>query len=518
VWQPRGTPRYGAGAPHGSHAIDGRSTRVRCCRCSAATHDSMMETPTLRRLAQLAGALAPTMRAVSRGGVNDNYLDNFDRDALRDDQSPSRRRNKLALSRSSQWIDGRRTYDRLNYTEAEIFQPDGHCDYYGSKGFLSASVDMRRHLLRIPTAELAPATVPEVCRSRRGTPPALWSVQDWQRLVERQQHEPLFDMDAVRAQYAAQSFRDDGYCVFRGIMTEETRRQWTQAMIDLHALNDQMISSDWRSAVDWRTLRVRPPLSVHTPEQKAAALGGAQRLTPMNDDNGGFAMRLHGVLPEYFPPAHIGYLMFVLFHPQLLDLHRLVLESDEVYYATAQSNCKRPGDPGARWHSHGGMPSFNDCRLRTPAEYIAEGCMNLMLVYPAGFPRVQDGGQLSIIRGAHLYCDTAAESPAALSGAGSAVNDAAMEGGWMKAKLHPVTGTPLRVERLDLPPVSQTRRVRVKIMGSLKCGIVGKSQPVLIMINPIIFTCTRSVIETPWSPFTSGCRRFGPPTAPQSHD
>ena len=135
-----------------------------------------------------------------------------------------------------------------------------------------------------------------MCRSRRETPPALWSVQDWQRLVERQQHEPLFDMDAVRAQYAAQSFRDDGYCVFRGIMTEETRRQWTQAMIDLHALNDQMISSDWRSAVDWRTLRVRPPLSVHTPEQKAAALGGAQRLTPMNDDNGGFAMRLHGVL------------------------------------------------------------------------------------------------------------------------------------------------------------------------------------------------------------------------------
>jgi hypothetical protein len=34
--------------------------------------------------------------------------------------------------------------------------------------------------------------------------------------------------------------------------------------------------------------------------------------------------------------------------------------------------------------------------------------------------------------------------------------------------------------------------VRVEIMGSQKCGIVGKSQPVLIMINPIIFTRTRT--------------------------
>jgi arylsulfatase A-like enzyme len=34
-------------------------------------------------------------------------------------------------------------------------------------------------------------------------------------------------------------------------------------------------------------------------------------------------------------------------------------------------------------------------------------------------------------------------------------------------------------------------RVRVEIMGSQKCGFVGKSQPVLMMINLIIFTRTR---------------------------
>jgi hypothetical protein len=30
-------------------------------------------------------------------------------------------------------------------------------------------------------------------------------------------------------------------------------------------------------------------------------------------------------------------------------------------------------------------------------------------------------------------------------------------------------------------------------MGSQKCGIVGKSQPVLVMTNPIIFTRARSL-------------------------
>jgi hypothetical protein len=35
-------------------------------------------------------------------------------------------------------------------------------------------------------------------------------------------------------------------------------------------------------------------------------------------------------------------------------------------------------------------------------------------------------------------------------------------------------------------------RVRVEIMGSQKCGIVGKSQSILIMIHPIISTRTRA--------------------------
>jgi hypothetical protein len=42
--------------------------------------------------------------------------------------------------------------------------------------------------------------------------------------------------------------------------------------------------------------------------------------------------------------------------------------------------------------------------------------------------------------------------------------------------------------------------VRVVIMGSQKCGIVGKSQPVLSMIDPMISTRTRigSQLRLPW--------------------
>jgi hypothetical protein len=53
----------------------------------------------------------------------------------------------------------------------------------------------------------------------------------------------------------------------------------------------------------------------------------------------------------------------------------------------------------------------------------------------------------------------------------------------------------------ELNSVSVLLRVRVEIMGSQKCGIVGKSQSVpIIMINPIIFTRTRNFQQPPPPP------------------
>ena len=80
--------------------------------------------------------------------------------------------------------------------------------------------------------------------------------------------------------------------------------------------------------------------------------------------------------------------MFVLCHPQMLELHRLCLGRDEVFFGTSQSNAKAAGDPGARWHSHGGLcdgsgdslnTGINDRQLRDPDEYMAAGHCNLVL-------------------------------------------------------------------------------------------------------------------------------------------
>ena len=72
--------------------------------------------------------------------------------------------------------------------------------------------------------------------------------------------------------------------------------------------------------------------------------------------------------------------------------------------------------------------------------------MNLLLAYPAGFQswespvgergKVEAGNIHNIIRGAHLYCDTAAESPAELSTEGSVANDQAMIiAGWIEGQM-----------------------------------------------------------------------------------
>jgi hypothetical protein len=311
----------------------------------------------MRRLSRIGLHLTPTNASGgpfdgARGGVNDNY-----------DDAPQPSKRLLVSTVSGE------LYDDSNFEEATIFSPEGHCDYYGSKGFLSGSVALREALLRIPIDELAPATVPAVCRPK-DVPPALWGPRQWRELEERQRREPLFDWAKVMKQYEAQDYRRDGFCAFEGIMTLETAENWSAALIELQEQNDRLVLSDWRESIDWEALRVQRPTAVFTDEQKAAALGGAQQLRGMDDSNGGFASRLHGLLPEYFPPGHSSYLMFVLFHPQMLALHSLVLEAEEVFYATAQSNCKSAGTGGSRWHSHGGMPRFNDCRVRTPAEYL----------------------------------------------------------------------------------------------------------------------------------------------------
>jgi hypothetical protein len=170
--------------------------------------------------------------------------------------------------------------------------------------------------------------------------------------------------------------------------------KWTAALRRCQELNDRVVRADWQTAVDWRGLRVPPPTDFHTNEQKEKAIGSAQRLAPMLGSNGGLASRLHGILPEYFPPAHVGYLMEVMFHPDLIALHRLCLDCHEVYYELAQLLSKAPGDAGGGWHSHPGGGEMDDKRVVNRAaleEYKQQNRVNLVLAYPQGFNPEEEG-------------------------------------------------------------------------------------------------------------------------------
>ena len=69
----------------------------------------------------------------ARGGVNDNYSE------------------PPALQIST--VTGT-AYDPADFKEETIFAPGGHCDYYGSKGFLSDLPALHEALLRIPLVTL----------------------------------------------------------------------------------------------------------------------------------------------------------------------------------------------------------------------------------------------------------------------------------------------------------------------------------------------------------------------------
>ena len=57
-------------------------------------------------------------------------------------------------------------FDPTDAPPATVFSPAGHCDYYGSKGFLLADPGMRQKLLGVPSGpgdRLASASAPLAC-------------------------------------------------------------------------------------------------------------------------------------------------------------------------------------------------------------------------------------------------------------------------------------------------------------------------------------------------------------------
>ena len=295
---------------------------------------------------------------------------------------------------------------------------------------------LTRLLLR-STDELADATRPSLLANQHS--PVHWSSSDWDGLESNR--EPLFDMSAVTAQFDHASFLRDGYAVLREVMTAKTVEAWTAALKYGQELNDRLLRSDW-SEIEWEVLGRTPPTKSLTVEEINNALGGSQKAPQSDDEVGVKTLRQHSVFAEYFPAGHVPYLMNVLTHPQMLQLQRMSLGSDDIYFDHNQLLTRPPGYPGGAWHSHKIGAGADNCGVASLPEYQAQPNFNLTLCYPQGFEAEDDGG-LKIIRGSHLFRDP---------GGCWADTDEAIQQEWLAGRVHPVTSEPLQIEHLSIPP------------------------------------------------------------------
>jgi hypothetical protein len=314
--------------------------------------------------------------------------------------------------------------------------------------------------MRVDTAVLKRATRPAFFGF--GDSPLVWTAAEWDAMRARQAQHPLFDMDAVRAQFDRRKWELDGVLVLRGVMTEAAQLRWSSACRDVQAMNDRFIAEHerWRDEVDWQALGSTPPTRALTADEVAAATGQSAALPhgwPRTDEDseasGVRTLRLYSVLPEYFPPGHCPFLMEALCHPQQLELQAMLLdcEQSDLHFCHSQVLNRKAGNSGVAWHAH---PIGRDCggrNLRGPTadlrEYFSQPNSIINLAYPDGFAGTD--GQLSVLPGAHLVRDLV--MPKAMT------DQELRDMGWLDGKRHPVTGAPLETVELDLPPVSDHR-------------------------------------------------------------
>ena len=289
------------------------------------------------------------------------------------------------------------------------------------------------------TSDLAQATRPAFLHNDNS--PVQWNTEDWEEMEANREN--LFDMAAARSQFDRDRFLIDGYAIFEGIVQPKAIEIWTAALQYGQHLNDTLLQADW-SKIDWQGLGRRTPEEKLSAEAIQLALGGSQSMPQETDIAGVRTLRQHSVFAEYFNAGHVPFIMNVLTHPHMLELQRMCLGSENIFFDHNQLLSRRGGYSGCAWHSHKIGDRYDGCGVTTPAEYDVQANALLTLCYLNGFEAEIDGG-LKIIRGSHLFRD-----PTGCS----AETDEEMRQGWLRDRVHPVTGEPLEIEHLSLPPGS----------------------------------------------------------------
>ena len=267
----------------------------------------------------------------------------------------------------------------------------------------------------------------------------------------------------VLAAFARAAFERDGYWVWDNVLTDAGRRQFTASLQNLQDKNDRIImETDW-AAIDYESLGLpRPAPESITPQALAGYGGGSEQMKCVSrklehymhehgiPEIAARGIKTNGVMPEHFPPAYDDFLLDVTTgHPQMMELFAKVLGDHFILDHCLLLN--RPaGSKGRRWHAHmyrqGQYEVENDIGTGryVTTEFLQQQCVR-NLCYPEG-ATVEDGGELAVIPGAHLY-----RIPVKARIHRTDFHDD-MRAGWLQGKTHPCTGEPLEILPLPLGP------------------------------------------------------------------
>ena len=310
------------------------------------------------------------------------------------------------------------------------------------------------------------------------TPSALTNTYPLLMLAAMNEHPPptpppgrlddLLRPDVLDA-FDREQYERDGFWVWDGILTDAGRQRWSASLKRLQAMNDEILmQTDWQT-IDFEGCGLkRPPAENFTPEALAGFCGGSEQMPVMD---GLLRQYMHGpgfvpprptlsaasfeplgFMPEFFPQAYDDFMMDVTTtHPQMKRLFRNVLGEHFVLDHCVMLN-RTAESEGRRWHAHryrdGSREEedqVGDGRLKTTG-FLSHQCVRT-LIYPEG-ATIEDGGELSLIRGAHLY-----RVPYMDKGPRTDY-DADIESRWLKGKIHGFTRESLKVEKLSLRPGS----------------------------------------------------------------
>lgn len=306
---------------------------------------------------------------------------------------------------------------------------------------LEAEIDdsLLADMLAGTTNDMARATRPSFLSNTDS--PVTWGPVDWEKMEAARND--IFDFPAIEKQFDSERFLSEGYAILEGVMTEQVIETWVEAAQFGQIINDRLLRADWKQ-IDWAALGRIPPGKSLTADEIESAIGWSQQVPQSDDEAGVLTLRVHSVFAEYFPAGHVPFLMNVLTHPQMLQLQRLCLDSDNIYFDHNQLLTRPGGYPGNGWHCHPIGAGRDNCGIADLTDYRTQPNTNLTICYPEGFEMGKDGG-LKIVRGSHLFRD-----PAGCH----FTTDEDLEQQWLANRVHPVTGAPLKIERLSLPPGS----------------------------------------------------------------